>query len=278
MPGTAVAVYDRGMDARRRFGGLALFPFAFAGIFAAIALVAGQPGAQTVLLVETEAGRVAALAGGVLAGLTFHRGDYPRRAWLLGASCFALLLVTDLGNIPAVAAIVGSQTDLVRGLVSLVANVAWIAQMAMLARAWSLAGLAEEGSVTRRGLWLAGAGLAALALEGGPLVHDVRSLLAGDVGATIAIAAELGAGIGLALLTSVMRTALTLSGGLLRWPWGLLTASGVAWAALDGVTALGESSHIEALWFWVVYEACRALACGLYCAAGLAQRRVIHAA
>ena len=252
-----------------------LFPFAFAGVFTTLALVLGDSAAPGVLAVEIEAGHVLALGGALAAALTFERGDYPRQAWLTGAACFALLLVADAGTIPAVAAAVGARTDLARGILSLVANVGWIAQMGILARAWSVAGLGETATGAARGLWLGGAALAAIAIEGGPFAHDVGSLCGGDLRALIGIADELGAGVGLALLAPVMRTALTMRGGLLRWPWGLLTASGLAWALLDGVTTLGDAMHVEGVRFRIATEACRGLACGLYCAAGLAQRRAV---
>jgi hypothetical protein len=252
-------------------------PFAFAGGMTAIALAVGRGAAGGVLVVEIEMGHVLGLAGALVAALTFERGDYPRRAWLLGAACFGLLLVADAGTVPAVAEAVGPRTDLARGLVSMVANVAWVAQMAMLARVWSVAGLDEDATVASRRGWLVGAALAAIAIEGGPFVHDVRALLGGNGHALIAIADELGASVGLALLAPVMRTALTMSGGLLRWPWGLLTASGLGWALLDAVTAGGDAMGAGGVRFHIATEAIRALACGAYCAAGLAHRRAVVA-
>jgi hypothetical protein len=250
-------------------------PFAFAGVLTALALGLGDAAAPGVLVVEIELGHVLALGGALAAALTFERGDYPRQAWLTGAGCFGLLLLTDVGTIPAVAAAIGPRTDLVRGFLALVANVGWIAQMGILARAWSVAGLGESESVAEKRMWLAGAGIAAIAIEGGPFAHDLGVVLGGNLRGLIGVADELGAGVGLALLAPVMRTALTMRGGVLRWPWGLLTGSGLAWALLDGVTAAGDATHVEGVHFRIATEGIRALACGLYCAAGLAQRRAV---
>jgi hypothetical protein len=250
-------------------------PVGFAAVFALTALVAGESGAPSVLAVEAEAGRLIAIFGAIVAVGTFERGDYLRRAWLLGGSCFAILLVADIGTIPAVAAALGPRTDLWRGLISLVANLGWIVQMAMVARAWTIAGLEETGTPGERRAWLAGALLAAVAVEGGPFVHDLHAVIGGDLVATTAIADELGAAVGLAFLVSVLRAASVMRGGLLRWPWGYLTASGLGWAALDGVTALGGALGVSGTRFAIATEACRALASGFYCAAGLAQRMAL---
>lgn len=264
--------------ARRGFGKLLALPFAFACVFAVAALAAGDAAAPRVLLVEVECGRLIAIAGALVAAGTFDRGDYLRRAWLMGLACFVTLLVADAATLPALAAALGDHADLYRGTVSLVANVGWIVQIWILAHTWSAAGLHDDpAEVARRRAWVAGAVVAAVAIEGGPFVHDVRSVLGGRIEALTDLSAEIGAGVALALLVPVMRTAWTMRGGLLRWPWGLLTASGLSWAALDAFTAVGDAIHATSSRFAVATEVARALACGFYCAAGLAQRRAVSA-
>jgi len=258
------------------FGKLLALPFAFAALFALAALAVGDAAVPQVLVVEVESGRLLAVAGALVAARTFDRGDYLRRAWLLGLACFATLLAADAATIPAVAAALGDRADLYCGVVSLVANVWWIAQIWILARAWSVAGLLDDSSdAVGRRVWLAAAFVAAVAIEGGPFVHDARALLDGRLLALPDIADEIGAAVGLALLVPVMRTAWTMRGGLLRWPWGMLTASGLSWAGLDAITALGDAVHATGPRLSVATEGFRALACGFYCAAGFAQRRAV---
>jgi hypothetical protein len=261
---------------RGGFGKLLALPFAFAVAFAVAALAAGDAAVPRVLTLEVECGRLIAIAGAVVAAGTFERGDYLRRAWLLGLACFVALLLADAAALPAVAATLGDHADLYRGTVSLVANVGWIAQIWILARAWSVAGLHDDpAEAADRRAWLSAAVVVAVAIEAGPLVHDLRSVLAGRIEGLTDVSAEIGAGVGLALLVPVMRTARTMRGGLLWWPWGLLTASGVSWAALDAVTATSDAFHATGARVAIITEIPRALACGFYCAAGLAQRRAV---
>lgn len=260
------------------FRRLLALPLAFATVFAVAALSVGGASVGSVLAAEIEAGRLLAMAGAIAAAWTFEPGDYLRRAWLMGLACFALLLVADAASIPAVAEVLAGRTDLYRGLVSLVANACWIAQIWMLARAWAVAGLVEPASAGEQRMSYAGAAVLAAVVEGGQFVHDARAVLAGRLVALTDVAAEIGAAVALALLVPVMRTAWTMRGGLLRWPWGLLTASGLAWVALDAFTAIGDATSTSGLRFQIASEACRALACGFFCAAGLAQRRAVRAA
>jgi hypothetical protein len=69
-----------------------------------------------------------------------------------------------------------------------------------------------------------------------------------------------------------MRTALALRGGTLRWPWGLLTSSGVAWIAYDAASGVVELLHVEQARWLIVTEAIRGLACAFFFSAGMAQR------
>ena len=147
----------------------------------------------------------------------------------------------------------------------------------MLARAWRVAGLDDEdgGSRTRRRLLFAAAGPFALAITGWPLVHDVRALLGGDVGALVSVASDLGDTLCLALVAPVLLTALAMRGGVLWWPWGLLTSSGLAWVVYDACSGLVGALHVEGAFYLVATEALRALACGSFLSAGLAQRRIV---
>ena len=247
---------------------LGLFPFVFALAFgaAALALASSQ---GTVLTVETEAGKLIDFAGCLAAALAFERGDYLRRAWLTYGSCSLLLLAKDAfgtGESPA--------TGLLRGLLVVAANVLLAYGAWMLARAWSVAGLEEDepGTRRRRRTIFALFALLSLAITGLPLLHDVRSLLAGHFEALVSIASDFGDAIVLALVAPVATTALAMRGGLLRWPWGFLTMAGVTWLAYDVSSGIVDAWHVGPGLALVASEALRAVANGFAFSAGMAQR------
>lgn len=79
------------------------------------------------------------------------------------------------------------------------------------------------------------------------------------------VASDLGDTISVALLAPVLQTALALGGGLLRWPWSFLAASGMSWLLYD---ATASESHLAS-------EIFRALACMFLFSVAVAQRRAI---
>lgn len=254
-----------------KYRSLALFPFLVALVFAGAALAMGDR-QSTALAVQNEAGKALALLGCLAAALAFERGDYLRRAWLLLGGCYALLLVNDaMGAIDSLAGMA-----VARGLVVTVANASSVAGTWMLARAWSVAGLDEEDdSRSRRRAMFAGAAVLALAITGWSLVHDMRALLDGHIDATVSIASDLGDATVLALVAPVMHTALAMRGGLLRWPWGLLTASGVAWLAYDATSGAIDALHVGPGLALVASEGLRLIANGYVFGAGVAQRMAV---
>jgi hypothetical protein len=253
-----------------KYRSLALFPVVLALILAAAALALGDR--LPTLVVQNEAGKVLALVGCAAAALAFERGDYLRRAWLAIGTCYLLLLVNDgLGASDATAGM-----GLVRGIVVTVANASSVVGTWMLAHAWSVAGLDEEDDDRRRRhAMLAGAIVLALAITGWPLVNDVRNLASGHLEATVSIASDLGDAIVLALVAPVMHTALAMRGGLLRWPWGLLTVSGLAWLAYDASSGVIDALKIGPGVALVASEALRVLANGYVFGAGVAQRMAV---
>jgi hypothetical protein len=260
------------------FRSLVVFPLAFAVLFAIAAVFAGDPGLATVLTVENEAGKALALIGCFAAAHAFERDDYLRRAWLYSGACFVLLLAGDIAGVPALSARLSPRhLELAQGALVLAGNATSVVGTWMLARAWSVAGLVEDDEDTRvRGRRLvAGAIAVSLAITGAPLVHDARELLGGDASASVSIASDLGDTVCLALVAPLMQTALALRGGLLRWPWGLLAASGLAWIVFDAASGAVDALHVERARWLVVTEAWRALACASFFAAGIAQRMAV---
>ena len=252
-----------------KYRALAVLPLLLALVLAVTSLSAGS-NMVTALRVGDELGKVLSVAGALAAAMAFERGEYLNRAWLIYGSCYVLLLVNDGLRISGVG---GESMVLARGLIVAAANGCSVTGTWMLARAWSVAGLDEEGSDRgRRRLMFAGAAVLALAITGWLLVGDVRALIAGDTQALISIASDLGDTFTLALVAPVMHTALAMRGGLLRWPWGLLTASGVAWIAYDASSGLVDARHLGPGLALVASESLRVMANGWVFSAGVAQR------
>ena len=250
---------------------LAVLPWVVAIAFACAALALGDR-QSTVLALQNEAGKALALVGCFAAALAFERGDYLRLAWLLLGGCYLLLLVNDgLGVSDATAGM-----SLARGVVVTVANASSVAGTWMLARAWIVAGLDEEDeSRRRRRMMFAGTAVLALAITGWYLVHDLRALLGGNMDASVSIASDLGDCVVLALVAPVLHTALAMRGGLLRWPWGLLTASGVAWLVYDATSGTIDALHVGPGLALVASEGLRLVANGYVFGAGVAQRMAV---
>jgi hypothetical protein len=147
--------------------------------------------------------------------------------------------------------------------------------VALLARAWSIAGLELPGSKAARILvMLVAAGLA-VGISGSDLLVDSRALLGGDLGSMHSVGSDLGDIFGLALIAPVLLTAIAMRGGVLTWPWALLTASLIFWLLYDAVSVIEHSLPGHEVAARVVRETFRALACAAEFAAGLAQRRVL---
>lgn len=264
-----------------KFRSLALLPLVFTAVFSIAAVAAGATSIGVVLTAENEIGKTIAALGCIVAAVAFERGDYLRRAWLCSGLCYVVLLASDAAGMPVVGAHVGGHVvDGAQGVLAIVANAASVVGTWMLARAWSVSGLEEEDegegrTPARRRLLFAGAALLAVAITGWPLAHDVLLLAHGDLGATVSIASDLGDTICLALVAPVMLTALAMRGGVLRWPWGFLAASGLAWVLYDADSGLIEALNANGAGSLITSEAIRALACAFFLSAGLAQRLVV---
>lgn len=273
----------RHADAADRAGGcsvsyraLAWVPFVFAAVFAIAALAAGEHALAAVLTTQNETGKVLGMAGALAAALAFERDDYLRRAWLFNAAGYALLLAGDAAGVHTIALrLTSHQLDFAQGTIALLANAASVLGTWMLARAWNVAGLEDDDASRARTRWLFAAGaVIALTVTGWPLVRDARALLGGDLGASVDVVSDLGDTACLALVAPVMQTALAMRGGVLRWPWGLLATSLLAWLAYDAASSLIDPQVAPARWV-VAAETVRALACAYAFAAGLAQRRAV---
>ena len=257
-----------------RYRVLVALPLVCALLFALALALAGEGARPLVVRAGNESGKALALLGCLAAALAFERGEYLRRAWLLSGTCLLLLLARDalllLGREG------GALIDHVRVGLSFVANLSAVIGTLMIARAWRVAGMELPGSWGLRGAAIAVAFGIALALAGPSAYVNLGGALRGDPRGLIGLASDLGDILSTTLLAPVLLTAIAVRGGLLRWPWGLATASLFSWLLYDTfVTVLGEVPHHGST-FGLVGEGFRVLACSLQCCAGFAQRFVVR--
>jgi hypothetical protein len=252
---------------------IALLPALLVALFAGACLLAGDR-LPAVILVGNESGKIVSVLGAVAAALAFERQDYLRSAWLWYGACFVFLLVHD------VLGLVTRQDPtwlIVGGSIVAIGNACAAWGTWKLATAWSVAGLVADDAVARRRLLMyAVAGLLSVLVTGWPLVADVRLLLAGDTGSLVAIASDVGDIVTLALVAPVLHTALAMRGGLLIWPWGLVTLSNLAWIVWDASSGLIALGHVGAAPVLIASESVRVLATSCTLAAGLAQRASVR--
>lgn len=253
-------------------------PALFAVALAIVATFAGDASRPATLAIGNEAGKVIALVGCLVAALVFERGDYLSRAWSMTGLCYLLLIMSDaVGAAPIANRMSLHQIGAAQGALVVAANVASVVGTWMLARAWSIAGLDEDDDArARRRVVFAATIAASLAITAWPLVHDVRDLASGQLPMIVSIASDLGDAICLALVAPLLLTALALRGGVLLWPWAMLTASGLAWLVYDAASGVVDALSITSTGLVVGTECMRALACALTLSAGLAQRVAVR--
>ena len=220
---------------------------------------------SSVLAGAVETAKLLAFVGCVVAARAFEAGDYLRRAWLLLAACTLLLFARD------VVALAGGAAAL-QGTLAIVGNGCSVAGTWMLARAWTVAGLDEADAPAGRTAVRVGAVALAILVTGGPLVGDLGALARGDLLAVVPLASDIADAVVLALLAPLLQTTLALQGGVLRWPWALLTGGNVLWLVFDAVYGFIGIWHVDPGASRIATEALRVLATLFTFSAGLAQR------
>jgi hypothetical protein len=253
---------------------LAWLPVVVVAAFLVAWVVAPGPAREPLLVVEIESSKALGLLGCAAAALIFEPGEYLRRAWLLLGMCTLLLFARDIFALAAHPAPGDSAAFAVQGGLAIAGNGCSVVGTWMLARTWRVAGLG--GAPAPGGNVLVGAAVVvALAVTGWPIVTDVRALSGGDVFALVPLASDLADGAVVALLAPLASTALALRGGVLRWPWAFLTASGLLWLTFDLAYGGLAVAHVDPARAHVVLEALRALPTLYGFSAGLSQRNVL---
>ncbi len=254
---------------------LTLFPLLYAVVFVGVALwLSGGDALRPFVRGQLILVRLLAIAGCFAAVSAFERGDHLRRAWLLLGVSTILVLARDLLRLPPFA-LPGSGVSagalVVSGL-GVLSNVGLLAGIWLLARAWRVAAISlpvGRGGVV--GVTLVAAVLALLVAGPSALQH-AREVAAGDLSALILLVSAVVDILSLLLLAPLFLTTLALRGGLFAWPWGLVTASVLAWLLYDGAAAVAPSLAPGG---FPLPDVFRGLAENFVFVAGLAQKRAV---
>lgn len=260
-----------------RFRSLALFPLVYAAVFVAIAFgLGGGEAPREIVLGQLILLRVLAIGGCLAAVSAFSSGDHLRRAWLLLVVATAAVLVRDVVRLPAwdLSILFGaSGTAVIRGL-GVLSNLAFLGGVWLLARAWKVAAISLPGS---RGAVISVTvvvAVLAVAVAGPGAVRHASDLSAGEGSALILFVSAVVDILALCLLAPLLLTTIALRGGVLAWPWALVTASMVSWLLYDASFFFGPQLALGA---FPLSEVFRGLAETYLFAAGVAQRLVIRA-
>jgi len=253
---------------------LAWLPIVVVGAFLLAWAVAPMPAREPLLIVEIEASKALALLGCAAAALVFEPGEYLRRAWLMLGACTLLLFARDVFAMAAHPAHGDTVALVVQGVFAIAGNGCSVVGTWMLARTWKVSGL-DAGATPGGNALLIGAIVAAALVTGWPVISDVRALVGGDVFAVVPLASDLADAVVVALLAPLARTALALRGGVLRWPWAFLTASGLLWLAFDVAYGGLTAAHVDPSRAHAVLEAMRTLPTLYAFSAGLSQRNIL---
>lgn len=259
-----------------RFRGLAVFPLLYAAAVLAVAWsLQGAESLAPFLVGQRILVRVLAAVGCFAAVTCFERGDHLRLAWFWLAVGTVALLARDLLRLAPdfrpESAGPGAQAA-VTGL-GVLANLALLVGIWRLARSWKMAAITLPGGRSGYGVVAAVTAALALAVAGPGALQYAREVFHGDPGALISLVSAVVDILTLCLITPLLLTALSLRGGLFSWPWGLLTASRLAWLLYDAAEALGPGVVPAAL---PLAEICRGLGGSYLFAAGMAQYLVIR--
>jgi hypothetical protein len=257
------------------FKRMALLPL-LAGLVPAI-IVLGLEVArsrQIAMRMEIETVKMVGLVGSVIAARSFERGEHLRRAWLLNGSCYAFLLLRDLLYGVWLVRDSGEPSQYLESVIILIANAGAVTGMWMLSRTWKVAGIALPWSPLRREVVRWVGIVVGFVIAGPSLYFSIVGALNGEIRAIVYAVSSAGDILSMALIAPVLLTTLALRGGLLSWPWGLMTASQFGWLIYDATITLRLFVHMEPPTATMWSEIFRAIACSYCFAAGLAQRAV----
>ena len=213
------------------------------------------------------------------AAWAFQAGDYLRRAWLLMATCYLMLVFDTLVfgvDSPFRGRDLSATGALVSGTITILANVANISSLIIVGRAWRVAGLTLEVKPSTFIAIEGGIALVALFLLGPTVVHQLNDAIHDQPDQLHGLASTLGDMVSMLVIAPLLLTAFSFRGGSLAWPWSLLTLSTLCWLGVDGADALGSQFHWSDGTLLLIRDTLRAVASLLQVAAAWAQRDAIR--
>ena len=219
---------------------------------------------------------LAAAGGTIIAATTFKPGDLQRPGWFLLAASYLSFAALLLFVGPRPAGLYQAPPS--SGWAIFTANVAWsvfaVAGFVVLSRAWRGSGLDLSSPAARVVSRAVALGLALL-LAGPDLVERFPVALTGDPVAIADCFTDVLDGALFVVAVPVMRAALALGGGLVAWPWVLLTASVAAWLGYDAVAVYGDAAGLDGRTVRIAEEVFKCLGAACTLTAGMAQRWVM---
>jgi hypothetical protein len=217
-------------------------------------------------------------AGGTLvAALTFEPGEPMRPGWLLLSVSYLVLVPALIRMGPKAGGlyVAAQRAPWVASITSIVSGALAVAGFLVLSRAWRASGLDTTSRAARVTARLVALAVAA-AMAGPDLVDRLPAALDGDVLAAGDVVTDLLDGSLLVVAIPVLRAALVLlGGGLVAWPWLMLTASLAAWLGYDATAVYGAVAGLDVRTLRVVEEVLRTLGASFAFSAGIAQRWVM---
>lgn len=216
-----------------------------------------------------------AAAGCFSVARAFQAGDYLRVAWQLQAAASLVLAASRV-----LSGLEPQETmNLARTPLVFMANVMTVLSAAIFARAHRVAGLSLPWSRRARVIFGAAVALLAFAAAGPAIAVQLPRALAGQMLSWMQIFSSIGDFVFLVLIAPICMTAVALRGGLLTWPWALLTASTVAWLVYDAQdTLIYLFPHLEDVDLTLITVPLRVAACTFLFLASRAQQRLTSGA
>lgn len=256
-----------------RYLRLAVFPLVYGAAFALFAWWLGDsPALNPAVRWQILLPRALGAAGCFAAFAVFSKGDHLRRAWLLLALMTLGFFLNDLRRVVHYTRDLPPVVDAVFLVLLVGCNVVNVVALGMLASAWRrAASFLRTGRGVTVLVTLVTAGLA-LAVAGPSAVEHYQQVVGGNWRAIVLMVSAVADVLALCLISPLILTAISLRGGPIAWPWGLLSASMICWLLFDGAAGLGwvlGSGHFPAT------ELFRAMALTYLFGAGLAQRLVV---
>jgi hypothetical protein len=259
-----------------RFRFLAAFPLLYGAVFLAVAWsLAGDESLAPFTFWQRILARVLAAAGCFAAVSCFERGDHLRSAWLwLGAGTIVILIRDLLRLFPGFAPQgADPRAQLLVTALGILSNLALLGGIWALARSWKMAAIVLPGGRSGFGVVAAATAILALTVAGPGAYTHLQEVSQGDWSSLVLVVSAVVDVVTLCLITPLLLTAVSLRGSLFAWPWGLVTASQIAWLLYDIAASLRPGLLPARL---PLSEVFRGLAENYLFAAGMAQYLAIH--